>query len=35
MPEESAQTFLPGGWVAAGDMAVQEPDGHIVLRGRR
>ena len=35
MPEESAQTFLPGGWVATGDMAVIDTDGHVVLRGRR
>jgi fatty-acyl-CoA synthase len=35
MPEETAQTFLPGGWVATGDMVSQEADGHLVLRGRR
>ncbi len=35
MPAESAETFLPGGWVATGDMAVLEPDGHVILRGRR
>lgn len=35
MPEESAQTFLPGGWVATGDMVTAEPDGHLILRGRR
>lgn len=34
MPDETARTFLPGGWVATGDMVSQDPDGHIVLRGR-
>ena len=35
MPEQSAETFLPGGWLATGDMALLEPDGHVVLKGRR
>ncbi len=34
-PTETAETFLPDGWVATGDMATQDPDGHLVLRGRR
>lgn len=33
--DESARTFLPDGWVATGDMVSVEPDGHIVMRGRR
>lgn len=33
--DAAAETFLPGGWVATGDMVSQEPDGHIILRGRR
>ncbi|WP_158887790.1 class I adenylate-forming enzyme family protein [Amycolatopsis anabasis] len=35
LPEESAETFLPGGWLATGDMVALEPDGHLVLRGRK
>jgi fatty-acyl-CoA synthase len=35
MPKETAETFLPGGWLATGDMVSQEPDGHLLLRGRR
>lgn len=35
MPEESAGTFLPDGWLATGDMVSQEADGHLILRGRR
>lgn len=35
MPEETAEAFLPGGWLATGDMALLEPDGHVVLRGRK
>ncbi|GAA2454308.1 linear/branched/unsaturated fatty acid:CoA ligase LbuL [Actinomadura vinacea] len=35
MEEESAEAFLPGGWLATGDMAAMEPDGHLVLRGRK
>lgn len=34
-PEATAATFLPDGWVATGDMVTIEPDGHVVLRGRR
>jgi acyl-CoA synthetase (AMP-forming)/AMP-acid ligase II len=33
-PEASADTFLPGGWVATGDVVEVDPDGHVVLRGR-
>lgn len=33
-PDESRATFLPGGWLATGDMAALRPDGRIVLRGR-
>ncbi|WP_020666744.1 class I adenylate-forming enzyme family protein [Amycolatopsis nigrescens] len=32
---EGAETFLPGGWLATGDMVALEPDGHLVLRGRK
>jgi fatty-acyl-CoA synthase len=35
MPEETAEAFSPDGWLATGDMAELEPDGHLVLRGRR
>jgi fatty-acyl-CoA synthase len=35
MPAESAEVFLPDGWVATGDIVVQRPDGHLVIRGRR
>jgi fatty-acyl-CoA synthase len=35
MPDETAHTFLPGGWVATGDMVSQNTDGHLILRGRR
>lgn len=35
MPEATAEAFLPGGWVATGDMVTRDPDGHLVLRGRR
>ncbi|HEY3681823.1 MAG TPA: AMP-binding protein [Streptosporangiaceae bacterium] len=34
LPEESAATFLPGGWLATGDIVAAEPDGHLVLLGR-
>jgi acyl-CoA synthetase (AMP-forming)/AMP-acid ligase II len=33
-PEQTAATFLPGGWLATGDAVSREPDGHLVLRGR-
>ncbi len=35
MPEETAETFLAGGWLATGDMVEAEPDGHLVVRGRK
>ncbi|TNY37185.1 long-chain fatty acid--CoA ligase [Thermomonospora catenispora] len=35
MPEETAETFGADGWLATGDMAEMEPDGHLVLRGRK
>ncbi|XVQ14874.1 class I adenylate-forming enzyme family protein [Spirillospora sp. CA-255316] len=35
MPEETAEVFSPDGWLATGDMAEMEPDGHLVLRGRK
>jgi fatty-acyl-CoA synthase len=35
MPEETAEVFLPEGWLATGDMVAMEPDGHLVLRGRK
>ncbi|GGU92597.1 AMP-binding protein [Actinomadura cremea] len=35
MPAETAEAFLPDGWLATGDMALLEPDGHLVLRGRK
>jgi acyl-CoA synthetase (AMP-forming)/AMP-acid ligase II len=35
LPEATAEVFLPGGWVATGDIVTAEPDGHLVIRGRR
>ncbi|MDA8360001.1 MAG: AMP-binding protein [Actinomycetota bacterium] len=35
MPEETAETFLPGGWLATGDMVEAEADGHLAVRGRK
>lgn len=35
MPAETAEVFLPDGWLATGDMVEMEPDGHLVLRGRK
>lgn len=35
MPDETAAVFLPDGWLATGDMVEMEPDGHLVLRGRK
>ncbi|WP_329254728.1 AMP-binding protein [Actinoallomurus sp. NBC_01490] len=35
MPEETAEVFSPDGWLATGDMVAAEPDGHLVLRGRK
>jgi acyl-CoA synthetase (AMP-forming)/AMP-acid ligase II len=35
MPEESAEVFGADGWVATGDVMTREPDGHLVIRGRR
>ncbi|NVI92500.1 class I adenylate-forming enzyme family protein [Actinomadura sp. BRA 177] len=35
MPDETAEVFLPDGWLATGDMVAMEPDGHLVLRGRK
>ncbi|GAA2596508.1 AMP-binding protein [Actinomadura fulvescens] len=35
MPKETAEVFLPDGWLATGDMVTMEPDGHLVLRGRK
>lgn len=35
MPEQTAATFLPDGWVATGDMVSRESDGHVRLLGRR
>lgn len=34
LPEESGAAFLPGGWLATGDMAALRSDGRVVLRGR-
>lgn len=34
MPEETAATFLNGGWLATGDMVVRGRTGHLRLRGR-
>ena len=34
-PEETAEVFGADGWLATGDMAEMEPDGHLVLRGRK
>lgn len=35
MPDATAETFLPGGWLATGDMVSRDADGHIRLLGRR
>ncbi len=35
MPAETAETFLPGGWLATGDMVEAEADGHLAVRGRK
>ncbi|SFQ34661.1 class I adenylate-forming enzyme family protein [Actinomadura madurae] len=35
MPSETAEVFSPDGWLATGDMVEMEPDGHLVLRGRK
>jgi acyl-CoA synthetase (AMP-forming)/AMP-acid ligase II len=35
LPEASAEVFLPGGWVATGDIVTADPDGHLSMRGRR
>ncbi|WP_119730984.1 class I adenylate-forming enzyme family protein [Thermomonospora amylolytica] len=35
MPAETAETFGADGWLATGDMVAMEPDGHLVLRGRK
>lgn len=35
MDEETVRVFLPGGWLATGDMVTAEPDGHFVLEGRK
>lgn len=34
-PGESAGTFLPGGWLASGDIAIVRADGRVALRGRK
>lgn len=34
-PVETRAAFVPGGWLATGDMAVLRPDGRIALRGRK
>jgi long-chain acyl-CoA synthetase len=33
-PEETAATFLPGGWVRTGDVGVLGPDGHLTILDR-
>lgn len=33
-PEQTASTFLAQGWLDTGDLALLEPDGHLVLKGR-
>ncbi|MFE3289389.1 class I adenylate-forming enzyme family protein [Rhodococcus sp. NPDC059234] len=35
LPDESAATFLPDGWLATGDVASMSEDGHVSLLGRR
>ncbi len=35
MPEETAETFLPDGWLATGDIVAVDETGHLALRGRR
>ncbi|QWF78603.1 class I adenylate-forming enzyme family protein [Amycolatopsis sp. CA-230715] len=34
MPAETAETFLPGGWVATGDIVTADASGHLAFRGR-
>jgi acyl-CoA synthetase (AMP-forming)/AMP-acid ligase II len=34
-PSESSQSFLPGGWLVTGDVAVERADGRLALRGRK
>lgn len=34
-PEASTETFLPGGWLATGDMVTTTSTGHLAMRGRR
>lgn len=33
-PEESAATFLPGGWLRTGDMVTRDADGRVLMHGR-
>lgn len=35
MPEETAEVFHRDGWLATGDVVRMEPDGHLVLCGRK
>lgn len=35
LPDESAATFRPDGWLATGDVASISEDGHVVLLGRQ
>jgi fatty-acyl-CoA synthase len=34
-PEETAETFLEGGWVATGDLARVDADGYVSIEGRK
>lgn len=34
LPEKSAETITPDGWLNTGDIAVRSDDGHVALRGR-
>jgi acyl-coenzyme A synthetase/AMP-(fatty) acid ligase len=34
-PDRTAATFLPGGWVRSGDLAVMDPEGYLTVVGRK
>lgn len=35
LPDATAESFLPGGWLATGDLGAIRPDRHVVLHGRK